>query len=150
MILMSIDPGNIESAFCLIDEKTYQPIDFNKLKNNDILSIISTSLIDEIAIEMVASYGMPVGESVFETCLWIGRFIQKAIDKEIRITKIYRKDIKINLCKSMRAKDSNVRQALIDRFGIVGKKENKGFFYGFKSDIWSAYAVGITYLDERK
>lgn len=101
MILMSIDPGNIESAFCLIDEKTYQPIDFNKLKNNDILSIISTSLIDEIAIEMVASYGMPVGESVFETCLWIGRFIQKAIDKEIKITKIYRKDIKINLCKSI-------------------------------------------------
>jgi hypothetical protein len=47
----------------------------------------------------------------------------------------------------MKAKDSNIRQSLIDRFGVVGVKNNQGWFYGFKSDIWSAYAVGCTYLD---
>jgi hypothetical protein len=47
----------------------------------------------------------------------------------------------------MKAKDSNIRQALIDRFGEVGIKKNPGWFYGFKKDIWQAYAVGITYHD---
>ena len=53
----------------------------------------------------------------------------------------------MNLCKTMKAKDSNIRQALIDRFGEVGTKNKQGWFYGFKKDIWSAYAIGITYVD---
>lgn len=65
---------------------------------------------------------MPVGETVFETCVWIGRFIE--IMQRINYTKIYRKDEKMNICHSMKAKDSNIRQALIDRFGEVGTKRN--------------------------
>lgn len=90
------------------------------------------------------------GETTFETCVWIGRFIERCYSVGNVPTKIYRKDVKMNLCHTMRAKDSNIRQALIDRFGVVGVKANKGWFYGFKSDIWSAYAVGVTYLDIRK
>ena len=37
---------------------------------------------------------------------------------------IYRKEEKMNICHTMRAKDSNIRQALIDRFGEVGTKKN--------------------------
>lgn len=105
---------------------------------------------DITVIEMVASYGMPVGKEVFDTCVWIGRFTQQAdeIGKEYKY--IYRKDEKMNICNSMKAKDSNIRQALIDRFGEVGTKKNPGWFYGFKTDIWQAYAVGVTYLDMQK
>lgn len=70
---------------------------------------------------MIASYGMPVGKEIFDTCVWIGRFIE-ANDKDYKF--VYRKDEKINLCNSMKAKDSNIRQALIDRFGEVGTKKN--------------------------
>lgn len=90
---------------------------------------------------------MAVGQTVFETCVWIGRFKEIAEAQNIKVDYIYRKDEKMNLCYSMKAKDSNIRQALIDRFGVVGTKKNPGWFYGFKKDIWAAYAVGITYLD---
>lgn len=144
--ILSIDPGNTESAYCLIDEM-YQPIETGKVDNDEMLSVVDRYQHSELVVEMVASYGMPVGATVFETCVWIGRFIEHA-DTIHHL--VYRKDVKMNLCNSMRAKDSNIRQALIDRFGIVGTKKSPGWFYGFKRDIWSAYAVGITYLDSLK
>lgn len=81
------------------------------------------ALFNKTIIEMIASYGMAVGKEVFETCVWIGRFRQIAESQDIEAKYIYRKDEKMNLCHSMKAKDSNIRQALIDRFGEVGTKK---------------------------
>lgn len=146
-MILAIDPGNVESAYVLMD-KQYKPIQIGKIKNGDLIDIVKNTDADYVVIEMIASYGMAVGESVFETCVWIGRFYEAARLSDCKaIDRIYRKDVKMNLCQSMRAKDSNIRQALIDRFGEVGTKKNPGWFYGFKSDIWQAYAVGTTFLD---
>ena len=153
MTILAIDTGNEESAYCLIDRETYKPIEFGKVNNYELLEYMSNlTKKPELAIEMVASYGMAVGKEVFETCVWIGRFVQEYSNHwyYAPINFIYRKEVKMNLCNSMKAKDSNIRQALIDRFGVVGTKKNKGWFYGFKKDIWSAYAVGVTYLDKEK
>lgn len=151
-MILAIDPGNIQSAYCLIDKETYKPIKFAKVDNEELFCVID-SIKEQytLVIEMVACYGMPVGKEVFDTCVWIGRFIEYYKTYiYYKYDYIYRREEKINLCNSMKAKDSNIRQALIDRFGEVGTKANKGFFYGFKSDIWSAYAVGVTYLDKSK
>lgn len=151
--ILAIDPGNKESAYCIIEVSTYKPLEFGKEDNKVILEIIEEFKKyndDKLAvIEMVACYGMAVGEEIFETCKWIGRFEQKLLDFT-KVKFIYRKEEKMNLCHTMKAKDSNIRQALIDRFGVVGTKKNPGWFYGFKADIWQAYAVGITYLDKEK
>ena len=152
-MILAIDPGNIESAYCIIEKETYKPIEFGKIDNQQLLRQIGLfENIKCIVIEKVASYGMAVGKEVFDTCEWYGRFIQKYCDTNDSqiIEYVFRKEVKINLCNSMKAKDSNIRQALIDRFGVVGVKKNPGWFYGFKKDIWSAYAVGITYLDRVK
>ena len=154
MTILSIDPGNIESAFCLIDMETYRPIEFGKIENRILLEYIEEKALDIefLVIEMIASYGMAVGKTVFDTCVWIGRFIQEYSSMLYipNYAYIYRQEEKMNLCNSMRAKDSNIRQALIDRFGEVGTKNNKGWFYGFKKDIWAAYAVGVTFLDKQQ
>jgi hypothetical protein len=97
----------------------------------------------EIAIEMIASYGMPVGTEVFETCVWIGRFIE-ALDGLVPVRLIYRKDVKMHLCGTTRAKDSNIRQALIDKLGAPGTKKAPGGTYGVKSHAWPALAVAVT------
>ena len=155
--IIAIDPGNEESAYVVMEKNTYKPVEFDKIRNEALLEYIFDDLpdgVDTLVIEKVASYGMAVGATVFETCIWTGRIVQHYLDFTSpyyqKVEYIYRKDEKINLCGSMKAKDSNIRQALIDRFGEVGTKKNPGFFYGFKKDIWAAFAVGCTYLDKQK
>ena len=156
-MILAIDPGNKESGYVL----TYDDlviIDKGKEENENIIDMIKEVIkgldIEHVAIEMVASYGMPVGVEVFETCVWIGKFTQCCKENlNIEPRFIYRKDEKMNLCRSMKAKDSNIVQALIDRFAPntpnkgKGTKKEPGWFYGFKKDIWQAYAVAVTYYD---
>lgn len=154
-MILAIDPGNRKSAYVVMD-KDLRPLEFEKTENEELLARIP-QLLDRygdlsLAIEMVASYGMPVGASVFETCVWIGRFWQACIALP-RKALIYRIDEKLALCHDSRAKDANIRQALIDRFapGVPnngkGTKKNPGWFYGFSADVWQAYAVGVTCAD---
>ena len=56
----------------------------------------------------------------------------------------------MNLCYDSRAKDGNIRQALIDRFGPVGTKKAPGWFYGVSKDVWAAVAVGVTWADKQR
>lgn len=163
-MILAIDPGNIESGIVVIRERDLKPLVAEKITNEELLDNLlmdryerleETEYISHVAIEMIASYGMAVGKSVFETCVWIGRFIQALENNYYNdsLKFIYRKDEKMNLCHSMKAKDSNIVQALIDRFAPntpnkgKGTKKEPGWFYGFKKDIWQAYAVGVTYYD---
>jgi hypothetical protein len=140
MIIFAIDPGNEKSAFVLYDTEQKIIIDKRILDNGLLLVYMRDVVYDELAIEMIASYGMPVGKTVFDTCLWVGRFVQAALPCKAHL--IYRKDEKMFLCASMKAKDSNIRQALID---LLGKETTKGC----SKDIWAALAVAITFYGTR-
>ena len=146
MSILAIDPGNEDSAYVLIDSN-FKPLNFGKISNDELLSSLKHYPAKEAVIEMIACYGMPVGEEVFETCVWIGKFAHELSIQKIPVTFVYRKDVKMHLCETTRAKDANVKQALIDRFGQVGTKKNPGWFYGFKADVWAAYAVAVTYKE---
>ncbi len=156
-MILAIDPGNIESGWCLINDD-YSIVYKGKCLNEKLLEYIHGNDINHIVIEMVASYGMAVGQTIFDTCVWVGRFKQVAITCGIHNSLMYRKDVKMNLCGQTRAKDTNIRQALIDRFsypqhaakGGKGTIKDQGFFFGFKSDIWAAYAIAVTYLDKQR
>lgn len=155
-MIVAIDPGDKMSAFVRYDATVGMPVAFGKFDNETILDRLDTQRQHEeqffgahLAIEMIASYGMPVGREVFETCVWIGRFIQAWRGS---YSYVYRKDVKLHLCGQPRAKDSNIRQALIDRYGgkdvAIGKKNSPGPLYCCKADIWQALAVAVTYGDQ--
>lgn len=157
-MILAIDPANEKSAYVVIDGNL-KPIKFGKIKNSELMEKIKKQDFEGckvVAIEMIASYGMAVGQTVFDTCVWIGRFIEVVKAQGMEYELIYRKEVKMNLCNTMRANDSNIIQALVDRFAPnvrnkgKGIKSDKGFFYGFRADIWQSYAVGVTYHDTFK
>ena len=137
-MILSLDPGTTHSAFVQFDQRGIH--DHGHLPNTEIRQILIGREYTRCACEMIASYGMAVGASTFETCVWIGRFIEVSrVDVEL----IFRKDIKLFLCGTMRAKDANIRQALIDKIGPQGTKAQPGPTYGIKSHSWAALAVAV-------
>lgn len=153
MKVLAIDPGNRQSAWCMIDWETMKPLSFGKEENQVVLTAVQHLSYDSIVIERVASYGMAVGRDVFETCEWVGRFTQAA---RVPPDYVYRQEEKLHICGDSRAKDTNIRRALIDRFAQhdikngKGTKKNPDWFYGFSADVWQAYAVAVTYVETSK
>jgi hypothetical protein len=155
MRILAIDPGNMETGYAILQLPEFQLIEFGKTENNALLGRFKAPLnVDAVAIEMVASYGMAVGREVFETCVWIGRFTQALQGENIEY--IYRREEKLALCHDSKAKDSNIRQALIDRYAKhdfkngKGVKANPDVFYGVSKDVWQAIAVGVTHFEKQQ
>lgn len=158
MKVIAIDPGNRESALCVIDKESLKPLDFCIMENEALRRYIREMKYHEgdvAAIEMLQSYGNLIGKDVLETAVWIGRFYETLL----RLTTpfppalVFRMEEKTHICHDSRANDANIRRALIDRFCKHdfrtgrGTKKDPDWFYGFKADIWAAYAVGLTYIE---
>jgi len=143
--IFAIDPGPTESAFVVWDGSRI--LGKAKMPNLEVLEAMKAWPCDAFVTECIASYGMAVGAEVFETCIWTGRYIQA---RNGNMSRLYRKDVKMHLCHSMRAKDSNIRQALIDRLGAPGTKKTPGATYGVSKDIWAALAVAVTFYDRQQ
>jgi hypothetical protein len=165
--LFCIDPGTTKSAYVLYSPVGQRIHRFGIVANEELVGILEG---DRLVIEMIKSYGNVMGDSVLMTCVWIGRFIQAWGGGPIDL--IPRKTIVTSLCGTSRAKDSNVRSALIDRFSssgvivkgrrkrghivdprdsgavcAIGTKNNPGPLYGFARDMWAALAIGEVWQD---
>ena len=156
-IVVGLDPGNEHSGIVVLRGGR---VDYHaKLTNGDTRSTLQAIKLDaqeegqlaQLAVEKIASYGMAVGQTVFDTCEWCGAF------KELwglHAHGVYRREVKMHLCGSTRAKDANIRQALIDRFGpskeeAIGRKATPGPLYGFKGDEWAALGVALTFWETK-
>lgn len=161
MTILALDPGNTQTGYAIISMPEFCLHDFGKVDNASLLRSITEgdmmydlSSLDAVAIEMIDSFGMAVGREVFETCVWVGRFHQAADHPNTHY--VYRKEEKEILCGSLRAKDANIRRALIDRYARHDLKNGKGtkgnpdVFYGVSKDVWAAIAVGVTYFELTK
>jgi hypothetical protein len=153
--ILAIDPGYEQSAVVRLDGGR---VTFAETSPNqtvvDALSWLPEGS-DVVLIEQVASYGMPVGREVFETVHWAGRFHQTVFfnwDDSTPVIRLPRKTVVTQICGSARAKDANVRQALIDRYGgskaeAVGTKAKPGPLYGVHGDQWAALALAVAWAE---
>lgn len=138
-ITIGIDPGPRESAIVVWDGvAVLSARDVPNAAVPHALAGVSAT----IACEWIECFGMAVGREVFETVFAVGTFSAAAT---LRL--IPRRDVKLHLCASLRAKDANIRQALIDRFGVVGTKKNPGPLFGISQHRWAALAVAVTAHD---
>lgn len=145
--IIAIDPGSAQSAYVIWDGKTI--LHSAKVANAELLqSLLNiTEPAGDLYVEMVACYGMAVGAEVFETCVWIGRFIQAWEGSSARI---FRKEIKLHHCGQTRAKDSNIIRALKDKYGEKGTKKNPGITFPLKADVWQAFALATFIWETQK
>jgi len=154
MIIFGIDPGPVRSAWVLYDATAKEVRGAHIESNADVLFRLRVDHAigpsERFVIEMIECMGMPVGREVFETCVWIGRFTE-ALGGDV--TRLSRRQVKLHLCGTCRAKDANVRRVLLDRFGgdgACGTKRKPGPLYGVKRDLWSALALAVTYTEQNE
>lgn len=144
--ILAVDPGPTESGWCRY--RSGRVLASGVMQNLALRDEIRYGTSAVLAIEMIASYGMAVGREVFETCVEIGRFIE-CFPRPDDVRLVYRKDVKLHLCGTSKAKDPNIRQALIDLIGPQGTKREPGPTFGVKSHAWAALAVAVTAAQTR-
>jgi hypothetical protein len=139
--VLAIDPGTTQSGWVLFDGRRVH--DSGVMGNESLLARLQGGQMtaDALAIEKIEAMGMAVGAEVFETVHWSGRFFQAW--PGLRVMRITRRQVKLGLCGNMRAKDPNIRQALIDMLGPPGTKKAPGATYGVTSHAWAALAVAV-------
>lgn len=145
-MILALDPGTTHSGVVFWDGARVSFADA-AMENALLLGHIRNGNFsaDEhrIVCEWIQAMGMPVGQEVFQTCRFIGRIEEICEAQGRKVEYITRPTVKTRLCGTPRAKDPNVRQALIDRLGPVGTKKQPGPLMGVSSHAWSALAVAI-------
>jgi hypothetical protein len=162
-IVLAIDPGPMSSGVVKYDRASKR-VTFasSEVPNDDVFGIIRDHVAScgfgraVIVLEKVQNYGMAVGEDVFETIDWSGRFRQFALDLDggALVERITRPRVKAHLCRSTAAGDAEVNQAIWSRFGgaggrkaAIGTKKEPGPIFGVTGHATAALAVAVTFAD---
>src|SRR3990167_5377382 len=136
MRILAIDPGTTQSAWVLFDGAIRgKGIESNRSMLGVIQAMIRPTVVDLVAVEFVQCYGMAVGREVYETCWWAGMFGREAENLGFSVKRFGRPTVKSWVTGKGRAKDSDVRQALMMRYGGTKKGDP---LHGVVKDIWAA------------
>ena len=146
--IIAIDAGTTESGYVVFNKKPLGIIDKGKISNEELLQKLIEKKYEYTILEMVQSYGMAVGNTVFETCVWIGRFIQA--NAKTYCKRYYRKEPKVYFASSTKVNDKILRSIMIDIWGNKGTKKKPGGTYGFTKDAWQALVIGTLFIAKSK
>ncbi len=155
-MIIGIDPGPVSSAYAVVCPD-YSIKAAAKVDNQTMRDILhgwrefhadASTEFDTAVIESIQSFGKPVGRETFETCYQIGRLQEICDNRGTQSVLIPRQEYANAIC-GCQASDSKLRQALLLRFGSDAKGQPLNALKGH-SDLRSAYAVAVYYLDRQK
>ncbi len=147
-ITYGIDPGTHRSAIVGIT-KDFAVVSHEYLDNRELEDLLLelSNPDDELAIEWLQSYGMAVGQDVFLTCRWVGRF-ERCWGHFDNVYLYARPTIRSHILGGIVGKKKGaIRQALMLRFGGTKKREP---LHGISKHKWDALAVSVYHLDGAK
>ena len=147
--ILVIDPGPRLSAYVELAGAAIRA--HGKIGNLELLQMLRARAPNgPLVVEMVAPYGKPVGREVFETCVWIGRYLEawRGVGRLLE-----RREVKqaLGLQVGHRGStDADVRSALIVRWGGKSGKRARppAALAGFTRDDWAALAVAVAWRDQ--
>ena len=144
MKILGIDPSNTRHAWAAYDSDAHAVTAHGRdLCNEWEWACVPFESLDRIVIEMVASYGMAAGATLFDTCVEIGRLLDHLQPFHKNTRRVTRQQVKLAICGQARAKDANVRQALLDLWGGKEATKKGGPLHGIAADTWAALAVAV-------
>jgi len=171
--LLTIDPGNKDTGWVLFDTVKRIPVQFGRDDNHKMLKIIQTLKYDHAFSEFPVPRGQSItvqipgkgfirkGSSqtvswqLYYTAYWVGQYhlLSRLTHKGIPFTLINRMDVKLFLTGNAGAKDTNVRSAIIEKYGgkelCIGNVKKPGPLHKMKADTWAALAVAL-YVEDGK
>ena len=141
--VIAVDPGTTESA--VVQWNGTAIVSAKKMPNAEVEHELATTFPgNTVLIEWITSYGMRVGQEVFDTCRWIGRF-EVAAGSAILVP---RREVKMWHCGKPGAKDADVIGALKEKYGEKGTKANPGTTYPLSKDAWQAFALAAYWTEK--
>ncbi len=126
--IYGIDPGTERSGYVLIARRDYELVDAQVIDNPTLRMYMRNPPKlpheAELCVEFMVPRGMPTSAEEMRTMFELGRIVE-AWGAEYR--PITRQEVKMAICGTPRAKDANIRAAIIDIYGgeavaIGGKK----------------------------
>lgn len=149
--VVGVDPGSSNTGICwivlpnkpkltIIEDPIFHF--YKKMPNEEVVDFIRDLKNHNdltLAIEMLQFANVKGNKYIFETCVWIGRFIQEAVSQEVKWVRHKRNVIKSHLTGKWRANDRDIRRALMDRFGNNLPKMN--------NDCRNALAVALYHYE---
>lgn len=152
MRIFGIDPGTTKSGLVVFDTDRSCLKHFHTLHNNALELYLKTQTRqgDHVVIERVANQGRRhVGNETFQTAEWVGSF--RSVSK-CPVTLIPRNTVRTKIA-GPRAKDREVRQAVLERFGgkkkALGTKAKPGPLHGLTGHEFQALAAAIVWWEMR-
>lgn len=146
MTIIGIDPGPEFSA--LVEWDGEKVINMRYDVNAWILNSLALQRKSVIGIEQIRGYGLPAGNSTFDTCEWVGKFELQALQCKHTVYKIPRADVLTHFNVPRKGSDRWLKEKLVDEYPTTFKqaKRNKSgslLVKGWTDHHLSAFAIAI-------
>lgn len=134
-IIIAFDPGNEQTGWvvALADNSKllYKNKEDNREVYNKLLTYLSNSEfeIEKIGIEYPSSFGLPVNQTLLDTCTFIGILSQVFLSYSLKPEYIFRKSIKMFLTGSTRSNDSAVNSRVREYVGEDYTLKKPNYWY---------------------